>query len=432
MTKKMTFTPTAFEALKEGSLTDPQNPGLSLMALPSGKKMWKFTRRLGTVHVKATFGSYPALKLATARAKAQAYNASIELGIDPRGTDVESALTTDEVHALYMKAVRANLHKVRRTASSKPLAPRTITEKEELYGRHIKAAIGSKIFANVTAGDLSKIVINVGKQGVHGRPAPITANRTLCELRVFFGWATGLRAKNDGVHINENPTAILGQLWNAEPDGRERWLDGTELPLFLKALAEEDRLYRRALLLLLLTGTRKKEVLEATMIEYQNGLWVIPASRAKNGQEHPIVLGPWARSLFVTNTLHVIPSPKLENDPMIYGWDKILKRVRERMGEISGHEVEHFTLHDLRRTFRSHVDELVDETVAELMMNHKKTGLNKRYNRNKRAGAMAAGFAAWEACMASMAKEAGVSSQLEVPADDSTADPQPTPSPQSA
>lgn len=444
MTKKMAFTPTAFEALKTGSINDPQNPGLSLLALPSGKKSWKYTRRFGPDIVKATFGSYPAQNVAAARAKAREYNEAIENGIDPRGTVAANALTTDEVHALYMAAVRANLHKVRKTTKAKALKPRTIIEKEEMYIRNIKPALGSKLFADITAKDLSTIIIRMGEVGNRGVPAPVQANRTLAELRVIFGWAGGLRAKEQGVHITTNPTDGLGELWTGESEGRERWLEGDELPLFLKALAHEDRLHRRALLILLLTGCRKMEVLQARTDEYKNDMWVIPPMRTlpdgtlisgtKNGKEHPIVLGPWGKSLFLTNDTFVIPTPKsVSKSPcMVHGWNKVLERIRQRMEEISGGTVHPFTVHDLRRTFRSHVSEIVEEAICELMLNHLPSGLKARYNRNKRAGAMAAGFAAWEACVVAMAVAAGVSDQLDVPASHSTAEIPPMLPPHSA
>jgi integrase len=434
MTKKMTFTPTSIEALKAGSILDPLNPGLSILALPSGKKMWKYTRRLGTMIVKTTFGSYPALNIGAARTKAQEWNRAIEIGEDPRGTVAASALTMDEVHALYMKAVRANLHKVRKTTKAKPLKPRTIIEKEEMYIRNVKPALGSKLFADITAKDLTKIIIKVGEVGNRGKPAPIQANRTLAELRVIFTWAGGLRAKEQGVHITTNPMDTLGQLWIGESGGRTRWLEGDELPLFLKALAHEDRLHRRALLLLLLTGCRKMEVMQARTDEYKNDMWVIPGERTKNGGEHPIVLGPWGKSLFLTNDVFVIPTPKAQSKSpsMIYGWNKVLERVRQRMEEISGGTVDPFTLHDLRRTFRSHVDEIMEEAICELMLNHLPTGLKARYNRNKRAKAMEAGFAAWEASVIAMTMAAGISVSLDVPASLTMAETPPTPSLQTA
>jgi hypothetical protein len=70
MAKNVTFTPAAIDALTKGKLRDPRTPGLMIEVLESGRKIWKYERRLIEVgaYVRLTLGRFPARTLADARA----------------------------------------------------------------------------------------------------------------------------------------------------------------------------------------------------------------------------------------------------------------------------------------------------------------------------------------------------------------------------
>ncbi|MES3048106.1 tyrosine-type recombinase/integrase [Sphingomonas faeni] len=447
MSRKLTLTPTSLEALRAGKISDPENPGLSIEVLGSGKKAWKFSRRLDAkTVVRASFGTYPFRTISAARAWAQAMNGQIEEGHDPRevarreterlaemehqnaievaarqadedARAAEDRMTVDAAHSLYMIAVRANDHKTKRKQDRAGLAPRTIVEKEAMYRRNVKTPIGSRPLASIVEDDLLDIL-----EGMKDH-APVQANRTGAELLVFFKWTQSLRARVHRFGLTHNPAARLSEVWNVERK-RTRWFPREEIKLFLKALAPEEPVHRRALLLLLLTGTRKDELIEAPSAEYSDGRWVLPMERAKSHQEHPIQLGPWGQALFRTNGKWVVPSCK-KDAPQSEGWSTITMRVQKRMGTISGFPVVHWTLHDLRRTFRSHVDDFVTFKVAERMLNHKMGDLEERYNQNRKAESMAAGFLEWDYRLSEMAREAGVADILGVPPITTTVAPRP-------
>jgi integrase len=422
MSKKIIFTPASLEALKAGSMTDPQNPYLTIQRTEGGKLKWKFVRRMSrsTVVVRGT-KPYPATTIAGARQWAHDWCAAIDAGNDPRELErarveheaakaVQDTLTVDRCHEIYMEAVLRNDHKVSRTKTAKPIAAGTIREKRDIYRRNVQPMIGTRQIASIVQKDLTDIILKMIPR------APVQANRTGAEMRVFFNFCCGLRGENHGIKLDINPSLMIGDLWQPEKTGT-RWLDEVELPLFLRALVDEERLHRRALLLLLLTGCRKMEVMAGKANEVRDGMWIIPGDRTKNGQEHPIVLGSWARELMKTNSVWIIPSPKLDEEGMYYGWQKVIARIRLRMEKIAGYDIEHFRPHDLRRTMRSHVENYgVDEVVAERMVNHLPRGLAKTYNRNRRAAAMAEGFRAWEDGVAAMARAADVAEALDVPA----------------
>lgn len=425
MTKKITFTPAAIEALRSGKITDPQNPGLFVEATTTGKRVWKYRRRIaGGDVINMRLGLYSRVNtIAAAREWARGLNEAVEAGIDPRSKT--GGLTVAEAHAVYMDAVARNQHKTTRRKSTRPLKPRTIADKLALYSRNIAPAIGSKLIDTIESRDLTKIVIGMIDKG-----SKVQANRVAAELNVFFAFCVGLRGQAAGINLATNPADVLAQLWSPEQH-RTRWFDPDELPLFLKAVAAEDRLYRRAIMLLLLTGCRRGELCEALASEVENGVWTIPAERSKNHRAHRIELGPFGRKMIETNDRYIIQSPRLKRNGEVTGlacgWPKTMERVRARMAKLSGQEVDHFVPHDIRRTMRSHQSRAGNSPiVAEKMINHVSANLDpisgaatgatnkleRIYDQDSYAEEIAAGFARWEDYLAKVARKAGVAKAL--------------------
>lgn len=424
MSKKLTFTPTGFDNLKAGKLPDHENPGLFLEVLGSGKKQFKYSRRLNpeTV-VRMTFGSFPAHKIADARAWAQSLNASVEQNIDPREAKrvekaqeaVEAAqaanptITLNMAHALYMEAVDENTHKVNYSTNAHGLKQRTIDDKRYLYEGYAGRALGERPLASITEEDLEDIIFTIAK-----RKRKIQANRVACELRIMFKYFMSRRARPHGFNLKVNPAAQLHELWYPQTI-RKRKFERDELMVFLKAVAREELVYRRAFLILLLTGCRKLEVVACPMSEVKDGFWTLPETRTKNREEHKIMMGPWLSALMTCDGKWLIPSPTHDRG-LVDGWSRFTQRVTRTMDAIEGKGRERWTLHDLRRTFRTNIDVLVDDRrTAELMLNHKIKGIEGVYNSNKRAAETAAGFLAWEKMVADMAVEAGVADALGIP-----------------
>lgn len=69
MAGNKTFTPASIDAHCKGRLYDPRTPGLMIEVMPSGKKLWKYERRVtgdGT-KVRLSFGQFPARSMSDAR-----------------------------------------------------------------------------------------------------------------------------------------------------------------------------------------------------------------------------------------------------------------------------------------------------------------------------------------------------------------------------
>jgi integrase len=128
--------------------------------------------------------------------------------------------------------------------------------------------------------------------------------------------------------------------------------------------------YCRIVQLLILTGQRRGEIaaLHSTFYDQKDGTVRLPASLTKNGREHLFPVGPIAARILDTLAADspqlLLPSPRRDGKPF-KGWSKSKKELDRRSG------VAKWTLHDLRRTFRTNLARLgVAPHIAERLVNH--------------------------------------------------------------
>ena len=168
------------------------------------------------------------------------------------------------------------------------------------------------------------------------------ANRALALMRVLFNKAIawGWEGTNPALGIQA-----------FREKSRERFLEAHELPAFLNALREEPNTTTRDYILLsLLTGARKSNVLAMRWedINFKQSLWRI--HETKNGEAHTIPLVPHALNLLkarkaTTQSAWVFPGTGEAghlHDPK-KAWQRILARAN----------IKNLRLHDLRRSLGS-------------------------------------------------------------------------------
>lgn len=115
---------------------------------------------------------------------------------------------------------------------------------------------------------------------------------------------------------------------------------------------------------------------DAARSEFDGDTWVIPAVRAKNGKAHIVPLTKAAKTLI--DELPVIDDPsKLfpvagNPDASVNGFSKGHPRLLREMAKIMKVDaVDHFILHDLRRTVATGMQRLgVPMPVTEAVLNH--------------------------------------------------------------
>jgi integrase len=175
-----------------------------------------------------------------------------------------------------------------------------------------------------------------------------------------------------------NPTSDIKPLHET---GRERVLSEEEQVLIWLCAGDEE--FGRIVRLLQLTGQRRQEIggLQWAEVRLQRALLDLPERRTKNHKRHLIPL--CAPALALLKEMPEDPPRYVFGSVVHWGRDKAAldKRIVERRGS----PLEHWTLHDLRRTFVTNMNELgfAEPHIIESIVNHisgTKSGVAGRYN----------------------------------------------------
>ncbi|ODU80726.1 MAG: hypothetical protein ABT10_16015 [Novosphingobium sp. SCN 63-17] len=296
-----------------------------------------------------------------------------------------------------------------RRGDRKTLKPRTLYDKEVIFIRDIEPRLGKVGLQQLTEDGCWEAVYDKAKA------SKVRANKMAGELSCFLKWCAGREGRMAGIEAMVHPAPTLNSNWfSTGPQANKRFLGDDEIGWLMCALVDEPLIYRRGFMLLLLTAARRNELFGAPASEFVDGLWTLPAARSKNGEENYVALSPWGRALAQTNHEWLFPSPRLDG-PQLFGWFQARSRVHKRMEELAGVTIPSWHFHDFRRTFRSNARRIgIDRDIAELMLNHKRKGIEGVYDKNLELELRRSGFAAWEQFLCGLAVKAGVDHALGV------------------
>jgi integrase len=331
MKNKINFTKANIDALPTPELGkrviyhDIRTHGLQLR-VTSVKTFFVNRRIRGGNPERITLGRYPDMTIEQARRKTIEIMHDIAEGKNPaeikRGKKAE--LTFFDLFTEYMER------------HSKP-RKKTWHEDESKFKTYLAKPLGTKKLSTVDRKDIALIHSSITKAG-HG----ITANRVLALISSVFGWAisAGLWELNPAMGIKRN-----------KENSRDRFIQGDELPKFFQAVAkEENEAIRDYVLISLLTGARRSNVLAMRWqdISFERSEWRV--EETKNGTPQTIALSPEAIEILQNrrlsdNAIFVFPSSGKTGHLMEpkKGW----KRILDRAG------IENLRIHDLRRTLGS-------------------------------------------------------------------------------
>ncbi|MDJ1464736.1 site-specific integrase [Nitratireductor sp. GZWM139] len=179
-----------------------------------------------------------------------------------------------------------------------------------------------------------------------------------------------------------------------------------------------DRAFYRLVRFLLLTGCRRSEGAKLLwdMVDVGGRRIDLPATFTKQARGHTIYMGDELLKLLDECKVRsgtsdfVFASPRTGGP--ISGWSKLMKpnsgKQRGRrpgFTDVSGVD---FTLHDLRRTFRTGLSKLGIETdIAELALGHARSDLEARYNRDDCEAALREAFDKWEQHLVGLTRTVG-------------------------
>jgi integrase len=342
-------------------------------------KHWVIQYRVGPQSRRESLGDVKKIRLDDARKIARQRFAQAELGTDPAAERAKARraaaaikLTLANVAARYLDAKRDTL--------------RTSTYvRAERYFNVLFAPLADQPIDSIDRGAVAARLQDISK--AHGRSA---AHAARANLSALFNWAAreGLCAVNPVSHTNDPSAGI-------KP--RERVLTDQELVAVWNACADDD--FGRIVRLLILLGCRREEIggLRWSEINFDTGVMTIPGERTKNHRALALTLPPVA--------LDILRSAKQrEGREYVFGnrggsfcaWSYATIALNARITAAEGKPLAHWTLHDLRRTYRSGLGKLgVRPDVAELAINHVKGGIQAVYDKYKYEREIQAALALW-------------------------------------
>jgi integrase len=129
--------------------------------------------------------------------------------------------------------------------------------------------------------------------------------------------------------------------------------------------------------MLLVTGQRRGEVAGMRWSEIGADGWRIPSERSKNSKGHLAPLSSLAREILADVPQIGELVFRSHHDTPLQGWSRAMKRLQKLCGPM-----EPWHLHDLRRTFATHLRSLgIDRLVVSKLLNHAEGGVTKIYDR---------------------------------------------------
>lgn len=320
--------------------------GLVLEVMPTGTKVWRFRYSLdGKRQPLTTIGDYRRISLRVARERAKKYAEMVAVGVSPaatarrdRGAEKRVDLLRDAAELYMVTAMGTKSEEYQRTT-------RRALDKDVLK------AIGNKPIGAVTSEDIVAICERIKKRG-----SPKMALHTRNVVKRLYEFLIARQL------ATTNPALTVPARFMATPHGRTRVLSPDEIGKMLRAIYASSirRPLKLALHLLVLTMARKSELIEATWAEFDlnAALWRIPAMRMKSGHEHCVYLPQQAVSMLRelretrNRRQYVFPTVRGEEDR------PIAKSTLNQAVKALGLDVEHFVLHDFRRTAATHLRDM--------------------------------------------------------------------------
>ncbi len=340
---------------------DQKLPGLGLRVSPSGVKSWFYMYRPKGNSRKArmTLGRYPAFSLADVRDTVREKSLMVARGSDPAEEQREKNLapTFAELAEAFIE-LYAKEHK------------RSWREDRRVVRTDLLPAWANRKAQDITRRDVIALLDKIVKRG-----ARIQANRTLALIRKMYNWGIGRDL------VPTNPCVQISA--PGKENQRDRVLTEAEMRALWAAFDKQSPLMAAMLKLRLVTAQRGGEVCSMAWldVDIENGWWLIPAERAKNGLAHRVPLSGLALSILAPlreisgEREWVFPSP-VRNAGYIANVQKAAERVRKEAG------FDDFVLHDLRRTAASYMTSLgVSRLVVSKILNHVEPGVTRVYDR---------------------------------------------------
>ena len=314
--------------------------------------------------------------VAEARGLALAAKAIVRAGGDPHRQAMTSRATAEASRTALPTTVGVALDAYERAMMARR-EPSEWTRKQSV--RYARLAVAYMNAAELPIGSITTAMVRVLIEVTPGSGAQ--RQHVYGSLNRFMSWA-----RKQGL-IEGNPCSDLDRADRPRPS---RARDHVPSLATLRAIwrAVEDEPQRDLVRFMLLVPLRRNEAGGLTWreVDFAQGRVRVAAHRMKARTLHELPLPPPARTILEARKLAAtgdLVFPSANGTPYM-NWDKLLTRIRARIGEDKNDKEDRFSLHDLRRAFVSHLAEDFDVDALDQVLAHKRSGVAAIYQRSKR------------------------------------------------
>lgn len=314
--------------------------GFRLRVLPSGTASFVLQYRdaAGSKH-RRVIGQWPTWSVTEARAEAGRLKREIDRGNDPfaKPEPEPERYTIADLARDYLS--------------------HTANRQADRYVNALAMAHGDKLPSELTRGDVIKLV------EAKAKTAPVGARQLLSYIKALLTYAVDREHIAYNVAAALKPTRVSRKMVATR---RERILTDDEIVALMTAPPSN---HVRVLRAILITGQRPGEVRAIAASELNDAVWLMPAEKRKNRQEHRLPLTPLA-----DEALRAV----LGNNRGVSS-----QTLGEAARALQPGVVDYWRPHDLRRTARTTLARLgINDDVGERVIGHAQGGLIKTYNRH--------------------------------------------------
>jgi integrase len=374
---------TTVEALSPGArIIDDKVDGFLARRLPSGAITYGFRYRIkGKSQRWISLGMHGRSHYTADRARKDADKLALRIrnGEDPYEDDKakrdaeikQRQRDKNTVNAVLDDFLKEYVRSEKKLRSEKAI--------ERMFKNHVRPAIGTVSIYDIQN---RRSEINTMLKGIAKKAGPVARDRVLSNLRKAFHW---YETEDD----NFRTPIVKGMSKNSAKE-RTRVLDNDDIRSLWLALRSDEvnPAFASLVRVLLYTGQRRNDVAGMHDREIKSDSeWIIPAGRYKNQGDHYVYLTERTRTLLPKTKGFIFGSETNGRKPFS-GFSKPKAKIDEVIAEqrktAKLPAMEHFTLHDLRRTARTRMSELqIPENIAELAIGHAKKGLQRVYDQHK-------------------------------------------------
>jgi integrase len=341
---KLHMTDVVVSRLKScGTFYDLATPAFGLR-VGKTRKTWFVIR--GRERLRTNIGKYPETSLADARKEARKL-----LVEEPTKAD---RIRFDDAYELFKEALKGKKE-------------RTQYDYKRVLEKYLQPKLGPKKLGEISYEDVIKITdpLACGER-----------RNTLAVARTFFRWCVRPPRR----YLKHSP---LEGVELPKPGKRKRILNADEFIAVWHATTRQGYPHGTVCKLLMLTGQREGEIanLRRQWINEKEQTITLPEWICKNGKEHTFPYGDVVAGILESiprrNDTDLLFPCRISNERPISGWSKYKKELDD--------DVPGWTLHDLRRTYRSiHGQIGTPSEIAERLINHAasvQTGVEEIYDR---------------------------------------------------